>query len=105
MVFSSVTGAAREPASEFWLHGTEGTLHLDVDSGQLSLALKSGGCQALGWYAQGWQLNLSLPRRWRRCPCSSACLCSLSTVLHAAPPCACLAVSRGRAAEGSGGAA
>jgi len=37
-----VTGAAREPASEFWLHGTEGTLHLDLDSGLLALALKSG---------------------------------------------------------------
>lgn len=36
-------GAAREPSTEFWLHGTEGTLHLDVDAGQLSLALKSGG--------------------------------------------------------------
>jgi len=37
-----VTGAAREPASELWLHGTEGTLHLDLDSGLLALALKSG---------------------------------------------------------------
>ncbi|PRW20167.1 Oxidoreductase NAD-binding Rossmann fold [Chlorella sorokiniana] len=45
MVFSAVTGAAREPASEFWLHGTEGTLHLDVDNGQLLLALKSEGGQ------------------------------------------------------------
>lgn len=42
MVCSAVTGAAREPVYEFWLHGTEGTLHLDVDNGQLSLALKSG---------------------------------------------------------------
>lgn len=42
LVFSSVTGAAREPASELWLHGTEGTLHLDLDSGLLALALKSG---------------------------------------------------------------
>ncbi len=40
------SGAAREPACEFWLHGTEGTLHLDVDNGQLRLALRSG---ALGW--------------------------------------------------------
>ncbi|KAL4451339.1 hypothetical protein ABPG77_009411 [Micractinium sp. CCAP 211/92] len=45
MVFSAVTGAAREPASEFWLHGTEGTLHLDVDNGQLRLALRSEGGQ------------------------------------------------------------
>ena len=105
MVFSSVTGATREPASEFWLHGTEGTLHLDVDNGQLALALNSGGCQALGWYAEGWQRYLSLPRRWRRCSCSSGGLCTMSPVLHTAPPCACLAVSRGWAAEASGSAA
>lgn len=36
-------GAAREPTSEFWLHGSEGTLHLDLDGGQLRLALKSEG--------------------------------------------------------------
>ncbi|PSC70700.1 1,5-anhydro-D-fructose reductase [Micractinium conductrix] len=43
MVFSAVMGAAREPTSEIWLHGTEGTLHLDVDDGVLSMALKSEG--------------------------------------------------------------
>ena len=37
-----LAGAAREPTSEIWLHGTEGTLHLDVDDGVLSMALKSG---------------------------------------------------------------
>ncbi|KAL4420747.1 hypothetical protein ABPG75_010403 [Micractinium tetrahymenae] len=45
LVFSAVTGAASEPGSEFWLYGTDGTLHLDVDNGQLSLALKSEGGQ------------------------------------------------------------
>lgn len=42
MVFSAATGAAREPTTEFWLHGTEGTVHLDVDGQRLYLALRDG---------------------------------------------------------------
>lgn len=41
-------GAAPGPQHEFWLYGTEGTLHLDVDSGRLEVALASEGGQLRG---------------------------------------------------------
>ncbi|GAB4816232.1 hypothetical protein N2152v2_003278 [Parachlorella kessleri] len=47
MVFSAVTGAARSPTSEIWIYGTEGTLHLNLDDGKLSLGLRSEGLGAL----------------------------------------------------------
>ncbi|KAK9817028.1 hypothetical protein WJX72_008581 [[Myrmecia] bisecta] len=43
LVFSAITGAARPPLREYYLYGTEGTLHLDVDASKLYLAQKSEG--------------------------------------------------------------
>lgn len=37
------TGIGRSPKEEFWLYGSKGTLHLDLDKQQLSLALEDQG--------------------------------------------------------------
>ena len=43
-VFSALCGASPGPVHEFWLHGSKGTLHLDVDNGVLELAeVEKGG--------------------------------------------------------------
>ena len=43
MVFSAACGGDTGPVHEFWLHGTKGTLHVDVDDGKLQLALAENG--------------------------------------------------------------
>ncbi len=49
-------GAARAPTSEFWIYGSEGTLHLDLDDGKLSLGLRSEGVGALQVRVAAWRL-------------------------------------------------
>lgn len=43
MVFSAVCGGDIGPVHEFWLHGTKGTLRLDLDDGKLQMAVAEEG--------------------------------------------------------------
>ena len=36
-------GLGRTPSKEFWLYGSKGTLHLDLDQQKLSTAIKDKG--------------------------------------------------------------
>ncbi|KAA6429319.1 MAG: oxidoreductase [Trebouxia sp. A1-2] len=43
IVMSDVTGVGRTTQNEFWLYGSKGTLHLDLDAKKLSIALQEAG--------------------------------------------------------------
>ncbi|KAL3143393.1 hypothetical protein ABBQ38_002217 [Trebouxia sp. C0009 RCD-2024] len=45
LVISDVTGLGRSASKEFWLYGSKGTLHLDLNAQKLSLALQAEGGQ------------------------------------------------------------
>ena len=55
----TLAGVGRTPSKEFWLYGSKGSLHLDLDAQKLSIALQENGEIAVPCIA------LRPPRYWQ----------------------------------------